>query len=175
MLDQTDTMDRSHTQVYLPVPDLGTGAGLMLWGFRACVAGHVQCPALVRLFARSLGSQADYVRQSLLVLSQAIGCDGHRRLTVNGPGQIEATADELSFLAALAAAQCGDEPLRDAHLTWLMVRPPNESAVKAAAATAQALMQAGYLITMPEVGISAPHPHVTDGRITVVHEEAAIS
>ncbi len=154
------------------IPELGFAAGFALWGFRGCALGFSKCCVLARGYERELGAQATDALNGLLVLAQIIGHDGRRKVKLGFPGCIAATPDELSLVAALSAAQSGQDHLADAHLTWLLARIPSETAKTAVARIAEAFLKAGLIITPPDdVSISVPDiSHPAFGGRLVLHE-----
>lgn len=107
--------------------DLGPGAQVSLFGFRACSAGQTKCCCLLKLFQQTFGPERGGPALGLLMkLSDRLGSKGHRRLEVAEPNAVRLTHDEASLLSALSAAQDDDAARACAHLTWLFARGPNE-------------------------------------------------
>lgn len=137
------------------LPDLGVGAGYALWGFRAAAVHHGDCPALVEAFQQTFGEEGSEALFALHVLARILGRDGGRRIALAAPGCCRVTADELSIVAALAAAQEKAEARRDAHLSWLMGGRAEERARGAADLVAASFARASLKIDAPGVEVSA--------------------
>jgi hypothetical protein len=116
----------------LNLPDLGFGASMAFWGFRACARGQAMCCAVIHGFERVFEDDAPAVLAALLTLSRQLGGRGRRKIGLAAPGCAGVTADELSIAAVFAAAQTGDVERRDAHLAWLFAgRVPTGAATAA--------------------------------------------
>lgn len=145
------------TDTYLP--DLGTGSGIAIWGFRACAMGGAGCCTIVRGFENAFAGDGAPVLGSMLALARFIGHDGRRKVSLAMPGCARITRDELSLLAAFGAAQMQDEALRDAHLTWLTARAPDEAMTSVTDHIAVSFLIHGYQIGLPEAPPQrAPRP-----------------
>lgn len=136
------------------VPDLGPGAGYALWGFRAAAIGGVRCPTLTEGFEEVFGEFAHPALGALLLLAQQLGSEGGRRINIAGPGCNFATADELSIIAMLAAAQAHDTDRCYAHLTWLMCGRNEKSAFYAADSIAGIFCAVDLTIHAPRVEVT---------------------
>jgi hypothetical protein len=89
------------------------------------------------------------------MLVREIGTAGARRVSVACPGCCRMTADELSVLALLSAAQARDHALADAHVTWLLAGRHSLTARSAALAVGGLFKAAGLIIEGPPVELSA--------------------
>ena len=136
------------------VPNLGAGAHLALWAFRAGAVGHLECCALVKAFDRTMGEEAGPALAAVCRLVRVVGRDGGRVIRLAHPGCCRVTADELSLVAALAAAQSGDRARRDAHVSWLTCGRAEDAARCAADDVAAAFDAAAMIIAAPQVEIS---------------------
>ncbi|MEM6538301.1 MAG: hypothetical protein AAF668_11295 [Pseudomonadota bacterium] len=140
----------------LTLKEIGLGAGHAVWGFRAAVISHLDCPTLINGFENILSDYGRPAIDSLSVLAHALGNFGSRKLGVACPGCGVVTADELSIVALLSAAQREDDFLADAHLAWLMGGRSQDHA-KDAAFRVGAIFQAGQVeIEAPPIEISTP-------------------
>lgn len=101
------------------VPDLGLAAGFAIFGFRVSARGQWRCRVVQRGFANTLGEDASDVLERMVHFARELGFSGNRKVTLGMPGCIRATSDELSFLAALNAAQAGNAELCKNHLDWI--------------------------------------------------------
>ncbi len=108
--------------IYLP--QLGTGAGMALLGFRAAAGGNTQCCVLQRCFSTAFSGDAVPILSDFHVLAHILGQEGRRRVSLSRPGVARLTPDEISIVAMLSSAQRGDTFARDAHLSWLLARRP---------------------------------------------------
>lgn len=131
--------------------DLGQATQFALWGFRSCAMGQSRCCCLFRQFDHVFGADCGRaVFGEVLRLAEGLGNQGGRRLVLGRPTSQRMTYDEASIVAALAAAQRGDTGLRDAHLTWLLAKPPDASLSATVSRIADACSLAGMRIVMPE-------------------------
>ena len=146
------------TPTTIRVSDLGPGAGYALWGFRASAIGHVQCPVLIRGFDDVFGDHSRPALGGIQLLARELGMSGGRRITIACPGCGNATADEISLVATLSAAQRGDADLCDAHLTWLMCGKRQETARSAAFSIASVFRAVGLDIAKPNVELVCHAP-----------------
>lgn len=138
------------------IPDLGPGAGYALWGFRAAAIGHAPCSVLVRGYEEVFGNYGRPALSGLHLLARTLGSQGGRRITLAWPGCCRTTADELSVVALLSAAQVEDDALCSAHLSWLMCGRNEEEAKTAAVSVGTIFASAGMTIEKPKLEISGP-------------------
>jgi len=113
------------------ITDLGFGSGFALWGFRAIAMGKGNCRCLSAGFNRAFsidnesaksqhgGSQGKLAINALKSFSYQLGNLTKRKIKLSPPGTLRVTADEISIIASLSAAQSENEKLCDAHLMWL--------------------------------------------------------
>jgi hypothetical protein len=101
---------------------LGHAEHLVVWAWRRMVAGHGDCPVLMREFAAACGENGPEVLATLAVFLQILARASRRRLVVGPPVCLALTADERQVLTLLAAAQAGHCAAFDAHLGWLARR-----------------------------------------------------
>ena len=104
----------------MTLPQLGIGASYAIWGFRAAATGHSDCPTLMKGYERAFHEDGEYALHLMRELARIFGNKGRRRIVLAGPGCCAVTADELSIVAMLSAAQDKDDVRRNAHITWLM-------------------------------------------------------
>jgi len=88
--------------------DLGEGAECAVTAFRTCARGASGCCTVRKLFEANVRADADALRRDFIAFSDLLGRAGRRAVTLAPPGTARITADELSFVAALAAAQSGE-------------------------------------------------------------------
>ena len=131
------------------VPQLGTGAGLALWGFRVCALRGIKCCAIVQGFKSAFGDEAPSVLSDMLAFARVVGFDGRRKVTVALPDCTRVTADEISITAMFAAAQAQDAGARDAHLLWILARSPTDEVSQLVARIADAFARQGLRIMAP--------------------------
>lgn len=138
------------------LPDLGPGAGYALWGFRAAAVRHLDCPAVIDAFTETFGERRGEALAAIGRFARVLGTDSGRRISLAAPGCCRVTPDELSIVAAFAAAQAGLDARRDAHLAWLMSGRAEAKARLAADAVGGLFLGAGLVIAAPPIHVSAP-------------------
>ena len=137
------------------LPDLGPGAGVALWGFRACAVGHSECCSLIRGLEHFFGNEGGQVLSHLLRLAQIIGNEGRRKVRLAMPGCAHLTHDEASLLSAFSAAQVYDQALRDAHLSWLLGCAPSDHILTHVQSLADAFDRRAIVIKAPSSSVQA--------------------
>ncbi len=152
----------------LTIPQLGIGAGYVLWGFRAAALRHTDCRVLREGFERALGSDGSSALNCIDELVRSIGTKGGRRITIGEPGCCGVTADELSVVALIASSQSGELERRNAHLRWLMGGHGEDRAQLAADTIGALFLSAGMAINAPDVEL---YDH-SEGREFQVYHEA---
>ncbi|MEM9937969.1 MAG: hypothetical protein AAF768_03905 [Pseudomonadota bacterium] len=141
------------------VPDLGLGAGIALWSFRACARGGAKCCTLVRGFERTFGEDGPSALAGVLDFARSLGNDGRRGILLAMPGCARVTADELSIVACLSSAQARDCALCDAHLSWLYAGPPPQNLSDTVFEIADHFSTYGLQITSPNIELrGTPSP-----------------
>ncbi len=127
--------------------DLGTGAGMVVWGFRSAARGWSGCPCVVRGFERLLGAAGgEAARHALYELAAILGHEGRRPISLAMPGSVRLVRDEALLLNACAAAYSGDSVARDACLAGLMAKIPSLRLSAAAMRLAESFRDAGLAI-----------------------------
>ncbi|MEM8988644.1 MAG: hypothetical protein AAGC95_18195 [Pseudomonadota bacterium] len=139
----------------ITLPDLGLGAGYALWGFRAAAIGDVERPVLQNGFEAAFGDYGLSALGGLHSLARELGVSGGRQIKIACPGCAYATADELSIVMLLSAAQEEDEALCVSHLYWLMCGRGEEAAHAAALGVATVFKAAGVTIRRPQIEVRA--------------------
>ncbi len=145
----------------LTLEDLGFGAGMALWGFRACAMGCSRCKTLAEGYHRTLQDDGGAALIALARLAREIGKNGSRKVILMPTGYIQITADELSLIAALAAAQDADEALCKAHLTWILASTQTDFALSYATSFSTAFARRGLEIRTPDINLSTPVAEIT--------------
>jgi len=127
----------------------------VLWAVRAFVVGRGECAVVRRLFEDLAGPAADETLTSLFLAVKLLAFRSQRRLRIHLPGCRGVSGDELTLLAAVAAAR---EPavgtgaaLLDRWLSRLIGAAPDPSLVRAFESVGAHLRAAGC-----EVSIGAP-------------------
>lgn len=133
------------------LPELGAGAGYAIFGWRACARGAGDCCAVRRTFANAFGAEGYTARHCIDAFANMLGCAGRRSVTLAMPGTARVTADELSFVAALAAAQSGQADKLEAHLTWLFAGGYPAEASEAVTHAAAIFYQHGVWVEAPNM------------------------
>ncbi|MEL7491682.1 MAG: hypothetical protein AAGJ73_13265 [Pseudomonadota bacterium] len=136
------------------LPGLGTGAGFALWTFRAMASGCNGCNVLRRGFDRAFGEGGPRAFDEMRQFTRLLGNAGTRRILLAGSGCCRVTADELSMVAVLAAAQDHDYDRCKAHLCWLMGGREDSAAITAASRVASVFQVAGLQIIAPSIELS---------------------
>ncbi len=152
------------------VRDFGEGARLALDAFRVMAAGGDQS-AIVEAFDARLGVLGRGALGALHILVREISAVGRRRVAVAFPGCPRMTADELSVLAMMSAAQRRDHPMVERHLVWILAGRDSETARSAATAIGGILSGAGLTISGPPVTLAAT-PRATNGLALRVSDGA---
>ena len=134
---------------------LGCGARCALRAFRATATGHADCPVLARGFDQLFQDRSVEAREALFYFTRVIEAYGKRRIDLAEPGCCGVTGDELSIIAALAAAQNKEDARRDAHLSWLLARRDCRVAAITADAVGAAFTSGGLRIDPPPLELHA--------------------
>jgi len=138
---------------HLQLPDIGLGGGLALWGFRVCAMGGARCPLTVRGFEEAFGAQGVSTMASVLAFTRSIGTIGRRKIGLSQPCCRHTTADELSIIAAMAAAQNRDTSKTRAHLGWLLADCVPQDLVDDLYGLVDVFSRFGMQIKAPEVEV----------------------
>ena len=133
------------------LPGLGTGAGFALRSFRAMASGCNGCNVLCRGFDRAFGDNGPRAFDEMRQFTKLLGNAGARRIHLALSGCCRVTADELSVVAVLAAAQDHEYERCKAHLCWLMGGREDGAAVTAACRIASVFRVAGLQINAPSI------------------------
>lgn len=139
----------------ITVHSLGEAGSLALAAFRSMAAGADQGD-LVQRFDGQFGYAGRAALGALHMLVREIGTVGARRVCIACPGCCRMTADEMSVLALLSAAQARDHALVAAHIAWLLAGRDSDTARSAALAIGGLFKSAGLTLENPGVEISAP-------------------
>lgn len=145
------------------ITDLGFGGGFSLWGLRSIVVGQGDHRTLTigfdRAFgdcavqdcrARKCGSSGRLALNALKSVALQMSAQGKRTIHIASPGQYRLLADELSFIAMLAAVQNGETTRAVAHMSWLLGGGEARLPLTAARGYACFCEHAGLMITQPE-------------------------
>lgn len=135
---------------------LTSGEHLLVWSFRAVAAERFDCPIVLRQYGDACGGQAAQAHAALRVFAQQMGLVGRRPVTLAPAGCVSLTRDEQLLLAIFAAAQAADRARFDAHLTWLLARPPQGSFYAAARLVGEALAGAGRRLRLVATVTASP-------------------
>lgn len=151
------------------ITDLGFGAGFTLWGFRAMASGCGGCKTMRSGFQKAFSSDNRALQmtdgepiglpamKALAELCRLIGTLGRRKIVLSSSGSMRLTADELSLVAALSAAQAGDSNLCQTHLLWLLGTSDTEPSYQAAVTYGLICAEAGIFIHEPKIETSPPN------------------
>lgn len=164
------------------ITDLGFGGGFALWGFRAMAAGCGGCRTLRGGFHKAFNQNAaglrspDEMTEGLLAMKalagfcRSLGENGKRKILLSESGTLRLTADEVSLVAALSAAQANQSSLCRAHLLWLQGNSKTKAACEAAAEYGLICAEAEIFIEAPRVQITQLSPSQTADHCTPLHE-----
>lgn len=144
--------------------ELGVGAGLVLWGFRACACQAENSRSVRRGFEHAVREESETVLADLRTFAYVVGFDGMRKVTLAQPGSARVTVDELLIVTVFAAAQSGNLEARDAHLLWLLAREPDEEISSSAQRVADAFARHRLRITTP-AGVMVSTPQTTGASV----------
>jgi hypothetical protein len=106
--------------------DFSPGERLLVRTFRLLALGSA-CHRLRPYFAFTLGYAGEEAYRAVLVFVQQLSLAGRRRIVLSAPPARGVTADEVTILAAFAAAQADDYRTLDACLEALIAAPPPAS------------------------------------------------
>ncbi|MEM1370586.1 MAG: hypothetical protein AAGG02_21825 [Cyanobacteria bacterium P01_H01_bin.15] len=140
------------------IPDIGMGASVALWGFRAAAFNHTQCPALRAGFQEAMGPYGNIGVERLSILTQAIMRSGKRNIDLSPMPSFDVTSDELSIVAILAAAQNDDGDLCSSHMSWLLCGGPQSEVNRAAHDVAEAFTLANLDLLKPGIELILKGP-----------------
>jgi hypothetical protein len=158
------------------ITDLGFGGGFALWGFRAIASGQSNCRCLSVGFNRAFsmdinepqsqhgGTSGRLAMNALKSFAFQIGNRGKRKIILSEPGAMGVTADEITIVASLSAAQAGKDDLCFAHLTWLLAGVDTQYAQHAAETYGLICSRAGVEIDAPYYIDKASAENVADMR-----------
>lgn len=131
----------------------GAGSGyvehLLVWSWRRIATGRIECPVMAKEFIDACGEDAQEVFATFCTFLKTLAFASRRRLSIRAPGWPDMTPDESQMLCLLAAAQAGDHPLFQAHLSWLTRPERRHRAQIAARAFATALEANDLLLSFP--------------------------
>ena len=133
---------------------LGAGAGFAIWSFRAVASGCRDCVSLRRGFDEAFGEKAPCALGAMMQFAKILGAAGGRRILLAPSGCCSVTADELSIVASLCAAQKGDLALCKAHLVWLTCAEGHGASLSAATCVSNLFYSAGMAIAAPLLELS---------------------
>lgn len=133
------------------LPDFGSGAGYAIFALRVCACGASECCTLRRTFNGAFGAEGEAIREDFDAFARILGWSGRRPVTLAPPGTSRITADEVSFIAAAAAAQSGQADTLAAHLTWLFAGGYPPEAEHALTRAAAALYLNGVWVRAPDM------------------------
>ncbi|MEO0550449.1 MAG: hypothetical protein AAFZ91_11060 [Pseudomonadota bacterium] len=131
--------------------ELGAGAQLALFGFRACAFGHTKCCCLLNMFKDVFGDKTGgRVLGQFMGLAEYLGQKGQRRLDLSVPNATVFTYDEASILSALSSFQHGEFVQARAHLTWLLARSPRTEEINVVSDLVMYFSARDLIIRTPE-------------------------
>ncbi|NQY12984.1 MAG: hypothetical protein HRT81_03875 [Henriciella sp.] len=144
--------------------DLGPGAQIATFGFRACAFGQTRCCCLLNLFKDFFGAEiGGPVLGRFIRLAECLGNNGLRRIDLTVPNAITFTHDEASLLSALSSMQHGAFAQARAHMTWLLARSPQSDEMNIISDLANFFSAQDMIVQSPEYE-SMPAQRETDKR-----------
>ena len=150
------------------LPELGAGAGFVLWSFRAIASGCGGCGVLHRGLERAFGADGGTVLDQMSRFARVLGNDGARRIMLASTGCCHVTADELSVVAVLSSAQRKNTEQCMAHIEWLMGGRNTTPAYKHACRIGDAFTSAGLTISKPSIELSFPTKRIGAPILNIV-------
>lgn len=158
-------IEMSHSSCFIPdttLADLGLGAQISLYGFRACAFEQKLSKRVISTFNDIFGNViGGHTLDQFECLVRRLGRDGSRRLKLAAPGCSRLTHDEASILGSIAAAQKGDARLRDKHLRWLLAACPSVDLADTVQRVAIALNACELRVITPEEPLEAARLRVS--------------
>ena len=113
--------------------------------------------------------------KALASFCRTLGENGKRKILLSESGTLRLTADEVSLVATLAAAQSNQIPLCRAHLLWLQGNDRTAAACQAAQQYGLICSEADIYIEEPRVEISQisrNSPNAPDfGTLSAIHSD----
>ena len=131
--------------------DLGPGAQVATFGFRACAFGHTKCCCLLNMFKDFFGKEnGGRVMGRFLRLAECLGNNGLRQLDITVPNSTRFTHDEASILSAISSMQHGAYAQARAHMTWLLARSPQADEINIISDLANFFSARDMIVQSPE-------------------------
>ncbi|MEL6827970.1 MAG: hypothetical protein AAFN91_17105 [Pseudomonadota bacterium] len=131
--------------------DLGPGAQVAIFGFRACAFGQTKCCCLLNMFKDFFGEEnGGRVMGRFMRLAECLGNNGLRQLDITVPNATLFTHDEASLLSAMSSMQHGAYAQARAHMTWLLARSPNTDEINIIAELASFFSSRDLIVESPE-------------------------
>lgn len=152
-MDQHNTYDSDVANIRLS--DLPFSSAFSLWGFRAIATGHVNCPAVINGYHRALGQHAEKSYKALKNFVFSLSRSGRRSIKIAMPGCLGVTADELSILGAIHAAQTQQNSLLRSHLSWLLGSTKMTLAYHSTMGFGLSILDAGLCVSKPALNIQS--------------------
>lgn len=142
-----DGISHGFSQVW--ADELTIGAGFGVFALRAAARDMGACWTVQECFDRALDADASAALDAIGQFARTLGQAGRRRVVLAMPGCVRVTADELSFLAALQAAQNQHPNVAEAYLCWLFAGRPTPAARQALADFADVITAHGLWVDGP--------------------------
>lgn len=139
---------------------LGFGANLALWGFRAAATGRSRCWLMEQGFRKALGERGQETLGQLRLLAAEIGLTGRRKISLIPTPCRLVTEDELGLVAALSAATTNDLAICQTYVSWLMAQEDIGDALDACRCVGEAFSLSAIPIKMPSMTLITLHPGV---------------
>ena len=140
--------------------ELGFGATLFLWGFRAAATGRSRCWLMEHSFCRAMGQEGRRTLDLLRLMAAEIGLDGRRKISLIPTPCRLVTDDELGLVAAVSAGSTKDVETCKHYISWLMGSRDIGDTLETVCATGQAFTRAGLTVKMPAISLT-----ITPGAI----------
>lgn len=137
--------------------ELGFGANLLLWGFRASATGRSRCWLIEQGFRKAMGDRGQETLAQLRLLAAEIGLTGHRKITLIPTPCKLVTEDELGLVAAMSAATTDDRITCKHYLSWLMAKDDIGDALDACHLIGKAFSLSAIPVKMPAITLITYH------------------
>jgi len=138
--------------------ELGFGANLLLWGFRASATGRSRCWLIEQGFRKAMGDRGKETLAQLRLLAAEIGLTGHRKIILIPTPCRLVTEDELGLVAAMSAATTNDMETCRHYLSWLMAKDDIADALDACRSIGRTFSLSGIPVKMPAMTLITYHP-----------------
>lgn len=135
--------------------DLAFASQFSIWGFRAVATGHHRCPIVTEGYRITLFEHSETGYQALQDFVFSLAQTGRRKVKISMSGCLKVTADELSILSAIHAAQTRQQLLLESNIKWLLGGQSTPAVYEAITKFGSALSSAGLHVSMPDIHLQS--------------------